>query len=563
MIDKRLLSLLGNNKKYIFYIIAIQIFIFLTSISTTSLICYLIYTISNENNMFFYGFLAVMLFLIIKFILTNLLTRVINKLSSLVLIKTRIEFYDNILENGLDNKNEAMQLAIEGLEQLNLYYTVYIPQFFYAMIAPIILFTIFCFIDYRSALIYLFALPLIPVSIILISKYAKKVFNKYWDRYIEMGGSFLDAISGMKELKLFKKDLYMQNQLDTNNEQFRKITMKVLIMQLFSTTIMDLVAYGGSAIAIIVSILNFKNGVSVDNLYLVLFLILAGSEFFLPLRSLGSSFHLAMNGATAGNRLLDIIDKNQRNRNENPKMEISQIETIRFKNADFKYSDSNEYIFKNLNLDINQNELIAIIGKSGSGKSTIAKLFVKQNYLTSGKLLINDIHIDEIAKSSLFHRLAFVSYENHIFNDTLFNNFKMARKEITKEEIYEALKKVKLEYLIDEHGYDYRIKEDASNLSGGEKQRLSLAINLVNPKDLYIFDEATSNIDKESEEIILDNIYQLKKKSIVIIISHTLKNLINSDKIVFLDENDILIGTNDELYAKSANYKHLLNIQTN
>ena len=308
MINKRLIELLGKSKIYIIYIVVLNLLLLFLSLTITGLIIYSLSLLFSNDNEILMIILAIFLVLIIRVILSILVDKIINKFASKILIKLRSSLYHKLTKISKVRVSEISQLGVEGIEQLNLYYTVYIPQFFYALIAPIILFIIFCFINYVVALIFLVCIPLIPISIILMLKYAKKIFNVYWDKYLKMGGSFLDALNGLKELKIFKVSKLKGKELDENNEEFRKITMKVLTMQLFSTTIMDLVAYGGSAIGIVVAIYSYTNNFLIDSIYLVLFIILVGAEFFLPLRSLGSAFHMAMNGETAGNKILDILE---------------------------------------------------------------------------------------------------------------------------------------------------------------------------------------------------------------------------------------------------------------
>lgn len=558
MINKRLLKLIEGNKRYLVYIILLNIFLFVLSISISALICYSLSLFSidkNNETVIFNIIIAIFLAIIIRFILSNILNSIIQKFGSKILISLRSNFFKKLLKIKEFQNNEAIQLALEGIEQLNLYFTIYIPQFFYALISPILLFILFLFIDYVVALIFLISIPLIPLSIVLVSKYAKKIFNIYWDKYLKMGGSFLDTLKGLKELKLFKVEDIKGKELDKNNEEFRRVTMKVLVMQLFSTTIMDLVAYGGSAIGISVGIIHYSQGYLINSPFLLLFIILVGAEFFLPLRSLGSAFHMAMNGETAGIKLLDIIEKNEMNNGNNL---INKISSISFNNVDFKYEDGEEILLNNINLRLETNNIYGICGLSGSGKSSFTKLILKEEEPFKGEIIFNNnLNLNDINNESYFDKLSYISYDSYLFNRSIFDNFKLYKDDVTKEEIYSALKRVRLSYLIDNNGYDYIIKEDASNLSGGEKQRLVLALHLLKKKDLYIFDEATSNIDKESEEIIKNIIYSLKNESIILFISHTLDNIFDADKIIFIDENKVNFDTFNGLIAKNSRYKEL------
>lgn len=567
MINKRLVELLGKNKIYIVYIVILNIILLFLSLFITSLIIYSLsffFDLRNNNtsNMIIFSILSILLVVTIRIILSILVDRNINKFASKILIKLRSDLFNKLGKTSKEKVSEISQLGVEGIEQLNLYYTVYIPQFFYALIAPIILFIIFLFINYIVAIIFLICIPLIPLSIILMSKYAKKIFNVYWDKYIKMGGSFLDALNGLKELKLFKASSIKGKELDDNNEEFRKITMKVLIMQLFSTTIMDLVAYGGSAIGIVVSLYCYYNNYLIDSFYLVLFIILVGAEFFLPLRSLGSAFHMAMNGETAGNKILDILNKENISEGEEV---LASIDRINFNNVSFSYKDDNpKLVLDDISFLLTKNKLYGLVGLSGSGKSSLTKILIKDEKIDKGDIKINDIDFDKIKLDSYYSNICYISYDSYLFNDTILNNFKLIKEDISEEEILHYLKLVKLDYLVtkNKEGVNYKIKEDSSNLSGGEKQRLILAINLVKKRDFYIFDEATSSIDKESEDVIREIIYSLKKDSIILFISHSFKNIVNADEIFFIDSSHHLIkGKNDELINKNNEYKKIYDLQ--
>ena len=551
MINRRLVELLGKNKIYIVYIVILNIILLLLSLSITSLIIYSLsffFDLSSNNNLIIFSILSILLVLIIRIILSIFVDRIINNFASKILIKLRSSLFNKLSKTSKMRVSEISQLGVEGIEQLNLYYTVYIPQFFYALIAV--------------AIIFLICIPLIPLSIILMSKYAKKIFNVYWDKYIKMGGSFLDCLNGLKELKLFKASSLKGKELDDNNEEFRKITMKVLIMQLFSTTIMDLVAYGGSAIGIVVSLYCYYNNYLIDSFYLVIFIILVGAEFFLPLRSLGSAFHMAMNGETAGNKILDILNKENIVEGD---IFLSSIDKVNLTNVSFSYKDDNpKLVLDNVSFSLRKNNLYGLVGLSGSGKSSLTKILTKDERIDEGIIKINDLDFDKIKLTSYYENICYISYDSYLFNDTILNNFKLIKEDISEEEIIKYLKMVKLDYLVknNKEGINYKIKEDSSNLSGGEKQRLILAINLVKKRDFYIFDEATSSIDKESEDVIREIIYSLKKDSIILFISHSFKNIINADEIFFIDSSHHLIkGTNDELIKKNDEYKKIYELQ--
>ncbi|MDE6373838.1 MAG: ATP-binding cassette domain-containing protein, partial [Clostridia bacterium] len=395
------------------------------------------------------------------------------------------------------------QVSMEGVEQLDLYYSSYLPQFFFAMLAPIILFLICVWIDWRTSLVLLACVPLIPVSIIAVSKYAKKIFEKYWGKYTSMGDKFLDSVQGLKELKIFKADKAQHGKMNESAEEFRKITMKVLVMQLASTTIMDLVAYGGAGAGIALAIC----GAAFWGLPPVaaLFLTLVAVEFFLPLRAFGSAFHVAMNGASAGKKIISLLNA------PDPVWGEEEVDgkDIKLDNVTFSY-DGKRDVLKAVNMTFPDKGLTAIVGESGCGKSTVVNMLVGALRPKDGAVTVGGKALESLSRESYYSHLASVSYNTYIFNQTVRENFALANKAATDEQIYAALEKVNLaEFIRESGGLDKVITEDASNVSGGQKQRLALAVNLVADKDIYVFDEATSNIDVDSEAIIMMNVKAL------------------------------------------------------
>ncbi|MGL4948100.1 MAG: ABC transporter ATP-binding protein/permease [Mycoplasma sp.] len=563
MIDKQLFKLIGKNKKYIFITILIMIVGLFCNIGLTIGICW---TLGNAINVkefeaYIYPMIIIPMAILLKFITIKLINKTKNILGDAIKKDLRCEIFTKITDLGWQNNNALLtrssltQLSIEGIEQLDLYYSVYLPQFFYSLIAPLILFIITVFINWQVSLVLLVCVPLIPMSIVMISKYAKKVFAKYWGRYISMGDTFLDNINGLKDLKILNADGIQQNRMSKESEEFRKITMKVLIMQLASVTIMDLVAYGGAAIGIALTIININN----DSLGVVkgVFLILIAIEFFLPLRVLGSAFHIAMNGASAGNKIVEILNI------QNPIWGDEKVQSndLSLKNINFKYED--KLVLKNININFNQKGVTAIVGESGSGKSTIVNILSGLIAQSSGELLIGGIMKEKISKESFYENFSLVTYDSFVFNETIENNFKMSNKNITEDQIWKYLEDVNLHNFIRRNGgLNFIVQEDSNNLSGGQKQRLSLAISLSSNKSIYIFDEATSNIDFESEKIIMDNIYNISKKSNVILVSHRLVNVVNADNIIFLENGEIIeTGKHEKLIQNKGKYYNLFKQQ--
>ncbi len=560
MFDIDLLRLIKNNKKYLGLAVFLLILGMISNIGITGSICAFIYFLVEGielSLLYLYVLLGLLGFVILRFLASIFISKTKDKLGREVKKDLRNRTYDKILKIGSREIGELStagltQVALEGIEQLDLYYSTYIPQFFYSMIAPIILFCLCVFIDWRVSLVLLCCVPLIPLSIVAVSKYAKKVFAKYWGKYTSMGDAFLDSVQGLKELKIFGADGLYHKMINAKSEEFRKITMKVLVMQLASTTIMDLVAFGGAAIGVVITLMSvLNNGL---NVVLGLFLILIAVEFFLPLRNLGSAFHVAMNGVSAGKKIINLLNEEELPWGEK---EVSDI-SIKIDNVSFSYDKTRE-ILKDINIDFNKKGLYAIVGESGSGKSTIAKLILGSVRPDKGDVFIGKEKISEINRASYYSKIGLVSYNSYIFNESVFDNFKLAKENVTEKEIYDALKKVNLyNFIIENGGLNKVINEGSTNISGGQRQRLALAINLVADKDAYIFDEATSNIDIESEEIIIKNIYELSKKKLIILISHRLGNVINANKIFYMEDGRILeSGTHEELIKLNKGYKKL------
>ena len=555
MLDKELLNYISEKKKYLYLITFFNVIGLLINVGTTFLLSFMIKDFIDQNYIDAIVKICVSIGLIVvRIVLYKLSSFLSTSLANYVTYKLRNDTYLKYLKvHGKTpfSIQEMAQLSTEGIEQLRLYFSTYIPSFFYAMIAPILLFIIFVFIDYKVALIYLAAVPLIPISIILVSKRAKRIFNKYRDQYTSLGDSFLDNVYGMKELKIFTFDKAKEEKMKEESEEFRKITMKVLTMQLASITIMDLVAYGGAGLGIILSLIAMQNGLSV---YLTLFLILVGAEFFLPLRGLGSSFHVAMNGATAGKKVIKLLNENDY---VDGTKNIQEIKNIKVKNLSFSYED--EKILDDISVELSTG-FNSIVGVSGSGKSTLAKLTSKILKANEGEILFDDLNIDEIQSNSFYEKVCYVSNNSFLFHTSIRENFKFYNSRLSDEKMLSLLKEVRLENL----SLDLVINDTISNISGGEKQRLILAFYLSKEFDFYIFDEATSNIDVESEEIILNKIYELSKSKIVLFISHRLKSVINSNNIYYLGNKKIIAnGDFKSLKVKCVEFARLYDYQNN
>ena len=569
MIDKKLLALLGENKKYIFYTVGLMIVGLFANLSITASICYAIqyaaeYASSGSDAQgFILPAIVVVIAMVIRYVTSRRIGDLKDTLGRNVKKDLRQKIYDKIIKLGVrttDNMSMAglTQLSMEGVEQLDLYYSAYIPQFFYAMIAPIILFVVTVRINWAVALVLLACVPLIPMSIIAVSRYAKKIFAKYWGKYTSMGDSFLDSVQGLKELKIFQADAAQNIKMNETSEEFRKITMKVLVMQLASTTIMDMVAYGGAGLGIALTINAVVNGSL--SAYAALFLILVAVDFFLPLRAFGSAFHIAMNGASAGNKILSLLAQ------PDPVWGSETVDNteITVKDVTFSY-DGTRDVLKHASMKFGSTGMYAIVGESGSGKSTVVNLLLGAYHPQQGSILVGNKPLEKLSRESYYSHISVVSYNTYIFNETIRQNFMLAKADVTEDEIFTALKKVNLyDFIIENGGLDKVITEDAANISGGQKQRLALAINLVANKDIYIFDEATSNIDIESEAIIMNNIKELSKEKSVIVISHRLANVIVADTIYYIEDGEVKEhGTHEELMNMHEGYAKLYTTQKN
>lgn len=559
MFDKELIKLIGGNKKYVVYTVLLMILGMLANIGITASVCWAIYFLIEgyEPLAYIYPAITAVAAIIVRYIASRATGSLKDVLGRKVKKDLRRRTYDKILRLGVrstDGMSMAglTQVSMEGIEQLDLYYSTYLPQFFFSMIAPLLLFCICVGIDWRTSLVLLVCVPLIPISIVAVSKYAKKIFAKYWGKYTSMGDAFLDSVQGLKELKIFKADAARHVKMNASAEDFRKITMKVLVMQLASTTIMDLVAFGGAGAGVALSVVGLMNGWLSPAA--ALFLILVAVEFFLPLRSLGSAFHVAMNGASAGKKIISLLNV------PDPVWGDDEIvgTELRLNDVTFSY-DGQRDVLKDIDMVFPERGMTAIVGESGCGKSTVVNLLIGARRPKKGTVTVGGANIESVSRSSFYAHLACVSYNTYIFSDTVRANFILAKKDVRDEEIWNALEKVNLADFIQENGgLNKVITEDANNVSGGQKQRLALAVNLVADKDIYIFDEATSNIDIDSEAIIMKNVRDMSRSKSVIVISHRLANVVPADNIYYMEDGKVKeSGSHAELMAQNGGYAKL------
>jgi ATP-binding cassette subfamily C protein len=533
------------------------------NIGVTACICDTVWILTQGKKISAYlcPMILAVLCIAIRYVTTRMIGNIRDLLGRNVKKDLRERTYEKILRLGVrstDGMSMAglTQVSMEGVEQLDLYFSSYLPQLFFSVIAPFLLFFICVWIDLRAAVVLLCCVPLIPISIIAVSIYAKKIFAKYWGKYTTMGDKFLDSVQGLKELKIFRADKRQHERMNESAEEFRKITMKVLVMQLASATIMDLVAYGGAGLGIAVAVSGVANrGLSPVS---ALFLILVAVEFFLPLRTFGSAFHVAMNGASAGKKILSLLNT------PDPVWGDKAVNSCEIKLRDIVFSyDGERNVLKNISMTFPEKGMTAVVGESGCGKSTVVNLITGAYKPQSGEIIVGGTPLENLSRESYYNHLAAVSYNTYIFNQTVRENFRLAKKSVTDEEIFSALEKVNLADFIRENGgLDKEITEDAANISGGQKQRIALAVALVADKDIYVFDEATSNIDVESEAVIMKNIAELSKQKCVVVISHRLANVVSADNIYYMEHGEIMeSGSHEKLMAEKGGYAKLYSLQ--
>ena len=565
MINKRLIGTVKESKKYIAGNVFSQWISLIANIVIMGAIAKLLQDLYKGR----VGHEQVILTLIIAIaaisirFVCSVISSKMSYLSSKSVKKTlRQMIYQKLLRLGSSykeqtNTSEVVQVAVEGVEQLETYFGAYLPQFFYAMLAPLTLFAVLSFINFPSAILLLICVPMIPVTIILIQRWAKKLLSKYWSQYTALGDTFLENLQGLTTTKIYQADAFKHKEMNEQSEHFRKITMKVLTMQLNSITIMDLVSYGGAALGVILATTQFKSG-KVD-LFGCIMIILLAADFFLPMRLLGSFFHIAMNGMAASDkifRLLDLPEEKEKNAT------VPEDCSIECRNLRFSYEADRE-ILHGINLSFPKGSFTAIVGESGCGKSTISGILMGRNKGYFGDITVGQTPLHQLNEANLMKNFTYISHQSYLFKGTVRDNLLMARPEATDDNLWHVLEQVNLaNFLKSENGLDTMLNEKASNLSGGQCQRLALARALLHDSLVYIFDEATSNIDVESENDIMTQIYKLAVHKTVILISHRLANVAGADKIYVLDKGTIVEeGNHKMLLEQNGTYAKLWNAQ--
>ncbi len=561
MINKRLIGTVKESKKYIVGNVAFQFASLFANIGLMWALADFMSGLYNES----YTqadlprtLIITISALIIKAICSYGSSRMSWLSGKSVKITLRKLIYEKLLKLGSSyneklKTSEVVQVAVEGIDQLESYFGSYLPQFFYAMLAPLTLFIVMSFINFPSAIVLLVCVPLIPISIAAVQTWAKKLLSKYWDQYTGLGDTFLENLQGLTTLKIYKADEAKHKKMNEEAEKFRKITMRVLTMQLNSISIMDLVAYGGAALGIIMAVSQFSKGrVDLAGCLLIIFL---SADYFIPMRLLGSFFHIAMNGMAASDKIFRLIDMPVPE--EKGEM-IGDDCSVKVENLSFSYDESRE-ILHDINMSFPKGSFTAVVGMSGCGKSTLAGLLMGRNKNYTGNITVGGIELSQLKESSLMENFTYISHQSYLFKGTVRQNLLMGKPNAKDEELINVLKRVRLwDFLNSEQGLDTLLSERGSNLSGGQRQRLALARAILHDSPVYIFDEATSNIDADSENDIMAEIYKIAKEKTVIMISHRLLNAVAADNIYVMESGRLAEeGKHAQLVEHDGVYRKL------
>lgn len=573
MINKRLIGIVPESRKYIAGNVALQWLSLAANITMMTSITTLLSALYNHtetDKLLPVTVVAMLAALPVRFGCAIGASQM-SYLSSKEVKKTlRRLIYEKLLRLGSSYQeqtgtSEVVQVAVEGVDQLETYFGAYLPQFFYAMLAPLTLFIYLCFIDVPSAVVLLICVPLIPVAIAAVQTWAKKLLSKYWGQYTALGDTFLENLQGLTTLKIYQSDAFKNEEMNAESEKFRKITMKVLTMQLNSITIMDFIAYGGAALGIILSVSRMHAG-KVD-LAGCLLIILLAADFFIPMRQLGSFFHIAMNGMAASEKIFKLLDLPEGDAGKeatgtgNAMAEKFPVDgDICLEQVRFSYEEDRE-ILHGVDLVLRKGSFTAIVGESGCGKSTVSGILMGRNSGYTGMVKVGAVDYRQIPEAGLMQNITYVSHQSYLFRGTVRENLCMGRPEASEKELWQVLEKVRLaDFLKGEQGLETPVLEKGSNFSGGQCQRLALARALLHDSPVYIFDEATSNIDVKSENDIIALIRELAAsgEKTILLISHRLANVAGADRIYVMDAGNVAEqGTQEELLAKNGIYARL------
>lgn len=559
MINKRLIALMGKSKKYIAGHVISQWISLVSNIAFLLSVGWLFQSLSEgrfEAAQLLVCASAFFLAMLLRHACTILASRMSQRICGTVKKTLRHRMYEKLLALGPSYNQristaEIIQLSVEGVEQLEVYFGLFLPQFFYAMLAPLTLFSAIAFISLPTAVVLLLCVPLIPISIVFVQRLAKKLFSRYWTRYTSLGNSFLENLQGLTTLKIYQADEMKHKEMNAEAEHFRKITMRVLTAQLNSITVMDLVSFGGAALGMYLAIGQFAGGmVGVAG---CISIILLSADFFIPMRQLGSFFHVAMNGMAASETIFDFLNSDtapQKPGQMNPADHSIACRAMRFA------YDAGRDILCDIDLEIPQGSVVSIVGESGSGKSTVAGILCGRNKGYTGEITIGGVPLCDISEDSLAKNITYISHNSYFFKGTVRDNLLLAVPAATDEAMWQMLRRVNLAaFLETERGLQTHLTENASNLSGGQRQRLALCRALLHDSAIYIVDEATSNIDADSERDIITRLYALAGTKTIVLISHRLMNVVKSDRIYVMKNGRVAEhGSHLRLVSKGGAY---------
>ena len=566
MINKRLIGTVSESRKYIAGNVACQWVSLAANITMMASITRLLARLFEREataHEIAVTLAVALAAVVVRYVCTTLASRM-SYLSSRAVKRTlRGLIYKKLLRLGTSyreqaNTSEVVQVAVEGVDQLETYFGAYLPQFFYAMLAPLTLFAVLSTVSVLSAAVLLVCVPLIPVAIVAVQRWAKKLLGKYWGQYTALGDTFLENLQGLTTLKIYQADEFKQQEMNEQAESFRKITMKVLTMQLNSITIMDLIAYGGAALGVILAATQFASGkIGPDGCLLI---ILLSADFFIPMRLLGSYFHIAMNGMAASDKIFRLLDLPE------PEPKTGRVPagcTIECRNLRFSYEPERE-ILHGVDMSFPRGSFTAVVGESGCGKSTVSAILMGRNKNYSGSVTVGGTELSEIDEGGLMRAVTYVSHRSYLFKGSVRANLLMGKPDASDAELWQVLERVNLaDFLRGEDGLDTQLAERAANLSGGQCQRLALARALLHDSEIYIFDEATSNIDVESENDIMREIHALAGVKTVILISHRLANVVSADNIYVMEGGNVAeSGAHGQLLAGRGVYARLWTAQS-
>ena len=566
MIDKRLYNFSGNIKKYISITTFLSCVKLIANIFFYFIFAFLLVSLINKDFSLSYSYIIISILIIVfvrqfstikvAHMLGNLVVDVKRNLRKLILEKT---LKLGLAYSQLFKTQELIHLSVDNIEQLEVYFGGFLTQFYYCIVSSFILFFSIAYFNLKIAFILLGFSLAIPLSLYIILDKVKKIQKKYFAKYMNVGTLFLDSLQGLTILKIYGTDEKREEEIAKMSEEFRIETMRVLKMQLLSIAVINWIIYAGTILAIVTSVKLFLNGSL--GLFPMLFIFMLAPEFFIPMRTLTSLFHVAMTGVSAAENIISFVDSPERNTDGNK--EFKNENEIKVSKLNFSYPDGTQSL-KDIDMSFKKGNLTAVVGHSGCGKSTLVSVLSGELKSKENEIFVDDIDIQNIKIEDKIKNILKITHDSHIFSGTVRENLTMANENLSDETMIEVLKKVKLWGIL---SLDTILESQGKNLSGGQAQRVALARALLYDASVYIFDEATSNIDIESEEIILNIIYSLSKEKTVIYISHRLPAIKNADCIYVMDKGKVIEnGKHDELYAKKElyynMYKHQEELET-